>query len=336
MEATRANNAARIVGGHARWHRAGMEIRDAVPDDAPSACLVLRRSIQELCESDHHGDEAILTRWLSNKTPEIVGSWIGRPAHPMLVAVEDDRILGVGSVNEAGTITLNYVSPDARFRGVSKAMIAALESRALAFGAVQCTLVSTETARRFYHATGYVEDGKPVGETRTGAGYSIFKPIGPVAVRRATEPDLDALVRLNAVVQQLHAALEPGFFKAEINEIEVATFFREKLALPGHTIFLADYEGHSSGYIWFERQERPETCLTRPARQIHVHHIAVDTSVQRRGVASALLRVVEAEALASGINRIVLGAWAANHSAHAFFTAHGFAAFSLMLGKRVG
>jgi hypothetical protein len=56
-----------------------MEIRDAVPEDAPAACEVLRRSISELCSADHLNDAVILGRWLANKTPEIVASRIVQP-----------------------------------------------------------------------------------------------------------------------------------------------------------------------------------------------------------------------------------------------------------------
>jgi hypothetical protein len=103
-------------------------------------------------------------RWLSNKTPEIVASWIAHPKASVLVAVERGTILAVGSVTNAGEITLNYVSPDARFRGVSRALLGALEARAIQRGNVRCTLTSTETARRFYHANGYVEDGPVAGK----------------------------------------------------------------------------------------------------------------------------------------------------------------------------
>src|SRR5580704_17458920 len=104
-----------------------MKIPDAIPEDALAACQVMRRSIAELCAADHKGDPAILQRWLSNKTPEIFKSWI-RPDNSLLVAVEDDGILAVGAVTDAGEITLNYVSPDARFRGVSGALLDALEA----------------------------------------------------------------------------------------------------------------------------------------------------------------------------------------------------------------
>jgi SAM-dependent methyltransferase len=96
-----------------------MKIRDAVPEDAPAACEVIRRSISELCGADHQNDP----EWLATKTAEIVGSWIIKPGNSVLVAVEDGSIFAEGSA-------LNYISPDSRFRGVSRAMLTALEARA--------------------------------------------------------------------------------------------------------------------------------------------------------------------------------------------------------------
>lgn len=154
-----------------------MEIRDAVAEDVPAACQVLRRSITELCVADHGNDPAILTRWLSNKTPEIVASWIASPNSSLLVAVEHGMILAVGSVTNAGEVTLNYVSPDAKFRGVSRALLRALEARAIERGNARCTLTSTETARRFYRANGYVEDGHLAGKFGTRASYRMSKSL---------------------------------------------------------------------------------------------------------------------------------------------------------------
>ncbi len=129
----------------------------------------------ELCIADHRNDPAILTQWLSNKTPEIFLSWINQPANSLLVAIEGDHILAVGSVTSAGEINLNYVSPDVRFRGVSRVMLGALEARAVDRGNVRCTLTSTETARRFYQDAGYVEDGPATGKFGMSSGYPMSK-----------------------------------------------------------------------------------------------------------------------------------------------------------------
>jgi GNAT superfamily N-acetyltransferase len=165
-----------------------MEIRDAAAEDAPVACEVIRRSIVELCLADHRNDPEILSRWLGNKTPKIVASWIGATDSSMLVAVEHETILAAGSVTDAGHITLNYVSPDARFRGVSRALLGALEARAMARGNTRCTLISTEAARAFYLANGYRIDGPPEQKYGTG-GYPMSKmlPGPPMPFTEATE-----------------------------------------------------------------------------------------------------------------------------------------------------
>jgi predicted GNAT family acetyltransferase len=155
-----------------------LTIRDAVAEDADAACSVLRRSIAELCIADHRNNPEILQAWLANKQPDIVAGWIARPDNSLMVAVEDGAIVAVGSTTDAGEIQLNYVSPDTRFRGVSRALLAALEDRALERGNSKCHLISTETARRFYLAAGYAEDGRPQGKFGTTSSYPMSKRLG--------------------------------------------------------------------------------------------------------------------------------------------------------------
>ena len=152
----------------------GMEIRDATIEDAELACEVTRRSIIELCIADHKNDVAILTLWLSNKTPENFTAWISHPSNAFLLAIEKGGVVGVGALTNVGEITLNYVSPDARFSGVSKALLAALEGRARQHGNLRCTLISTETAHRFYRDNGYIDDA--TGSSKFGAsGHPMCK-----------------------------------------------------------------------------------------------------------------------------------------------------------------
>jgi GNAT superfamily N-acetyltransferase len=113
----------------------------------------------ELCEQDHQGDVETLDAWLANKTPKNVRQWINE--HHMFVAAEEGAILGVAAIDSSGTITLNYVSPNSRFRGVSRALIRRLEAYALELGFDRVTLESTATARPFYLSAGYEEAGPP-------------------------------------------------------------------------------------------------------------------------------------------------------------------------------
>ncbi|HEY2870742.1 MAG TPA: GNAT family N-acetyltransferase [Reyranella sp.] len=152
-----------------------LEIRDATAADADAAAEAMRRSITELCLADHRNDPKVLDAWLANKKPEVFRAWLQHEDQSYLVAVEDGRVVCVGGVTDAGHITLNYVSPDARFRGVSRAMLAALEWRARDRGTLECTLESTATARSFYRARGYVETGPPDRKFGTESGFPMRK-----------------------------------------------------------------------------------------------------------------------------------------------------------------
>jgi GNAT superfamily N-acetyltransferase len=152
-------------------------IRDAEPRDAEGACEILKRSIAELCEADHRNDPIILGHWLSNKTPDIIRSWIEQTGNSVLLACDADAIVAVGSVTDLGEITLNYVSPDARFRGISKALLAALEARAAARGNSRFKLTSTKTAHRFYLSAGYMDDGPPRGKLGATSSYPMIKSL---------------------------------------------------------------------------------------------------------------------------------------------------------------
>ena len=137
-----------------------LTIRHALEADAPHAIDVLRRSISELCAADHGDDAKATEAWLRNKTVAAWAQWIARDDATVLVAGMRGEILGVGMLDARGDVLLNYVRPDARFTGVSTALLAAMEDAARARGATRLFLESTQTARRFYQHRGYVAVGE--------------------------------------------------------------------------------------------------------------------------------------------------------------------------------
>lgn len=152
-----------------------MEIRAAHREDAESACLAIRRSITELCHQDHRGDAATMSAWLANKTPDNMRLWIGQSY--VFVATEGMAIIGVGAMTGSGEITLNYVSPDARLQGVSKAILARLEEHAADRGIKTIVLHSTATARRFYLSAGYTDNGEPAKACGVASCYPMIKQL---------------------------------------------------------------------------------------------------------------------------------------------------------------
>lgn len=135
-------------------------VRPGKGSDAVAAIAVLRQSIVQLCSADHHGDEAEVKSWLANKTAVSWAAWVNREDATLLVAEVAGNIVGVGMIDLRGEVLLNYVHPAHRFRGISDAIILALEEEARSRGVEMCILTSTETAKKFYEARGYQAEAR--------------------------------------------------------------------------------------------------------------------------------------------------------------------------------
>lgn len=136
-------------------------IRPPVAGDVPAMSRLLIASITDLCWDDHRGDAAIIDGWTRNKSPESVARWVASPDLFMLVAERNGAIAAVGSLSGPDEIGLNYVSPDYRRQGVSKAMLGALEQAMRERGTRIGALTSTQIAHAFYLAMGWQDAGPP-------------------------------------------------------------------------------------------------------------------------------------------------------------------------------
>ena len=132
-----------------------MIIRAAERADASAAVDVVRRSIVELCAADHKGDAETLATWLKNKTTDHFVQWIANENNYFAIAADQHEVLGVGIVNRSGEVSLMYLAPHAVRRGLGRALYAALEAKARAWGLERLRLESTTGARPFYEALGF-------------------------------------------------------------------------------------------------------------------------------------------------------------------------------------
>lgn len=139
-----------------------LRIRPATAADASAACDVLRRSITGCCAQDHGGDPARLQPWLRNKTPDRVRDFILAPAHFPVLAEQDGVVAGFALASAAGEVLLCYVTPEARWTGTGKALLAAMEQRARAAGLPLLRLESTRTALPFYTRNGFTPSGPAI------------------------------------------------------------------------------------------------------------------------------------------------------------------------------
>ena len=137
-----------------------LEIRIAASTDAFAACKVLRRSITECCVPDHRNDATILDAWLGNKTPQMVANWFSSPTNFSLVAIDGDELVGVALLTGAGKLALCYLLPEARGKGIGKALLARIEDQACSWGVKALQLHSTSAGAPFFAAQGYADAGK--------------------------------------------------------------------------------------------------------------------------------------------------------------------------------
>lgn len=153
------------------------QIRPARMDDAAAASRVLIASITRLCGADHHDDPAEIASWVANKTPESVAQMIA--AGGIRVAELDGRVAAVGAIDGAeGKITLNYVDPASRGRGLSAALLATMEAELAQAGVETARLTATVTAREFYLKHGWQATG-PGRSGRWIVGYPMEKRLNP-------------------------------------------------------------------------------------------------------------------------------------------------------------
>jgi GNAT superfamily N-acetyltransferase len=151
-----------------------MRIKRAQASDAVEAVALVRRSIAELCGADHGADPRSLAGWLSNKTVENMREWIAQSV--VVVGMEDDRIVGVAALTDTGRMTLNYVTPEFRFRGVSNALVRQLEFEAAKLCVTTIELDSTLTALQFYRSLGYRSVVGMSEEFASAMRYPMTKP----------------------------------------------------------------------------------------------------------------------------------------------------------------
>lgn len=141
-----------------------ISVRPARPDDCSRLGALRAASIAQLCGPDHGGDAAVIAAWAGDGTGDKFTALLARPDITLLVAERQGVIVGLGAC-AGDLITLNYVDPDHRFTGVSKAIMAALETGMVGAGLNHARLNSTQTAIGFYEALGWACDGLASPET---------------------------------------------------------------------------------------------------------------------------------------------------------------------------
>jgi GNAT superfamily N-acetyltransferase len=141
--------------------------------------------------------------------------------------------------------------------------------------------------------------------------------------RRAGPDDAATLARLNAHVQGWHAERYPEVFFPAPDPAALILWFTARLADPACTAFLTG--DPPVGYALCTVQAREASIFSPAIRRLMIDHVAVDPQARLQGRGRALLDAARQLAHDLQVDEILLDTWDANHDAHAFFRAAGFA-----------
>jgi GNAT superfamily N-acetyltransferase len=307
-------------------------VRPAAAADASAACVVLRRSIRELCAADHGHDEAVLASWLANKTPENVRAWLEAPGSFGVVAVEDGQVRGFALVHRHGEIALCYLVPEVQHRGAGQLMLRALEDQAARWGLSAVTLTSTATARAFYEGHGYVVNGAPVSSHGLRTAYPMSKALAAgqpagrpddaaLTVRRLRTEDAEPLVALRR--QALES--DPLAFGASVEDdvgLSLPFVQRALAEAEEQAIFGAFVGGRLVGMVGLHRASKVKQRHTAT-----VWGMFVAPASRARGGGQALIEAAIRQAREWGLDRVELSVTEAAPAAHRLYERVGFRAW---------
>jgi diamine N-acetyltransferase len=151
-----------------------------------------------------------------------------------------------------------------------------------------------------------------------------------MTIRKATVADLPLLVTLSQTVQRQHADAHPELFRQNPPTEEAAAAFQKMMESPNGYWLIAE-EKIACGYLYAYFLERKESWVTSACKVCTIHHVSVEPSFRRRGIARALVAALKDEAVSRGYDRIELDVWSFNSTAKECFARLGFRVFNELM-----
>ena len=148
----------------------------------------------------------------------------------------------------------------------------------------------------------------------------------PITIRPARRGELGRVNELRRMVNDLHVAGRPAHFKPGFGPELQARLF-EAFDSDRFGVIVAAEGAEILGFAVVQYVHRPEGPYTLPLDFYHVEEFGVDPVHRRRGIATALVAYMKADAKARDFTRLDLDVWAFNDSALAFYEAAGFTTY---------
>jgi len=139
----------------------------------------------------------------------------------------------------------------------------------------------------------------------------------------ATAAHLDDLAALNAEVQAIHVAFDPGRY-LEPDLAGLRAWFASLLGQPGALLVVAELDGRAVGYAYAAIKDTPPNPFVYPQRSLYLDQLCVRHDRRGQGLGRVLVDAVFARARDLGASHVRLDTAYDNQAAQAFFRRLGF------------
>lgn len=143
-------------------------------------------------------------------------------------------------------------------------------------------------------------------------------------IRRASEKDIDSLIKLLQEVLEIHANIRPDIFISGTTKYTRSDLL-EKLANDEEPIYVAvDENDEVMGYAFCALKQQPFSTNMVPFKSLYIDDLCVDSTFRGQHIGEQLFEHVKAEAKRLGCYEVTLAVWAGNDGAERFYDRIGF------------
>ena len=143
-------------------------------------------------------------------------------------------------------------------------------------------------------------------------------------IRRASEKNIDSLIKLLQEVLEIHANIRPDIFISGTTKYTRSELI-EKLANDEEPIYVAvDENDDVMGYAFCALRNQPFSTNMVPFKSLYIDDFCVDSNYRGKHIGEQLFEYVKAEAKRLGCYEVTLAVWAGNDSAERFYDRIGF------------
>jgi ribosomal protein S18 acetylase RimI-like enzyme len=152
------------------------------------------------------------------------------------------------------------------------------------------------------------------------------------SIRKARESDYEALCRLWAQGDALHARIRPEFFGTAPGMPRPFGYLGSALSSDEQIMLVADVRQELVGFVHVKVFDTPESATKVPRRRGHVEDMVVEQEYRRQGIGRALMEEAARWCRDQGATQIVLTVWEGNQHAEAFYRRLGYRPVSRVMG----